>query len=40
MPIMERAVSILLCLAAVAVGYTSGSRLSGIHQVAESAAEE
>lgn len=34
------AVSVLLCLAAVAVGYTSGSRLSGIHQVAENSSEE
>jgi fluoride exporter len=33
-------VSVLLCLAAVAVGYTAGSHLSGRHQIAESAPEE
>ncbi len=34
------AISVLLCLSAVAIGYASGARLSGAHQVAQTASEE
>ncbi len=33
-------ISVLLCVAAVAVGYVAGARLSGVHQVAETSSEE
>lgn len=34
------AISVVLCLAAVAVGYSAGARISGTHQVAQTATEE
>ncbi len=38
--VLNIALSVLLCLGAVAIGYTAGSRLSGVHQIAENAPEE